>query len=81
MFVEENLSLVQSLLHQISVDQAAELSDFSHSQADALFGLRELIRLGLIEGDFTYGDDSDPCGPLLKSASKIRLTKLGRNFV
>lgn len=81
MYVEENLSLVRSLLQQIPAHQAIELSDFSEPPADALFGLRELIRLGLVEGDFAYGEQSDPSGLLLVSASRIRLTKLGRNFV
>jgi hypothetical protein len=81
MLVEANVTLVRSLLQQIPLHRAVELSDFSQPQADVLFGLRELIMLGLIDGDFSYGEDSDPSGPFLTSASKIRLTKLGRNFV
>ena len=81
MFVEENLMLVRSLLCQIPADQTVELSDFTQPQADVMFGLREMIKLGLVDGEFEYGDQTDPCGPLLTSASKIRLTKLGKNFV
>jgi len=42
-----------------------------------LFGLREMINLELITGQFEYGEARDPIGPLLSSAAAIRLTRRG----
>ncbi|PBP70028.1 hypothetical protein CCL21_11725 [Pseudomonas syringae] len=82
MSIEANIALVRVLIDQIPHNLAIEMEDFSDETAkgDVLFGLREMHTLGLIDGNFVDDEISDPTGPLLKTVSLIRLTKLGRSF-
>ncbi|MGH8350533.1 MAG: hypothetical protein ACRES5_28795 [Pseudomonas sp.] len=80
MLIHENSVLLQSLISQLSnVDARSSLS-LTGDVADNLMGLRDLLELGMITGEFSYGLLADPLGYLLTSADEILLTKRGSLF-
>lgn len=82
MTVHANIRLIRCLLDQIPAGITVELTDFETptNRKRLLFGVREMLALGMIEGEFEYGEDFDPSGPFLIHATNIRLTKRGLNF-
>jgi len=80
MYVYDNVQLIQMLLEQISADVKIDSVNLVGEQGQVLFGLREMITLGLISGAYRYSEDSDPIGPTLSSALGILLTKRGLIF-
>ncbi|MGV8863836.1 MAG: hypothetical protein ACOH2T_22045 [Pseudomonas sp.] len=80
MYIENNSALLQSLISQLSIAEfRSSLALMGNSERN-LMGLRDLIQLDMISGDFTYGRLSDPLGLLLVAADHIRLTKRGALF-
>lgn len=80
MFIHENSVLLQSLISQLSdVDGRSSLS-LTGDPIDNLMGLRDLLQLEMITGEFSYGLISDPLGFLLTSADAVLLTKRGKLF-
>ncbi|MFC6335291.1 hypothetical protein GIR22_11045 [Pseudomonas sp. CCM 7891] len=77
MLVVDNVQLIRSLLDQLSTDTEIDSVDLIGDQEQILFGLREMVRLGLISGAHHYSGYCDPTGPLFSSVSAIRLTKRG----
>jgi hypothetical protein len=77
MSVFENIQLIRMLLSQLSSNTDVDSVNLLGDQEQILFGLREMIRLELISGIHHYSGYSDITGPLLSSASAIRLTRRG----
>jgi hypothetical protein len=77
MSVIANAQLITALLSQIPADDQIDAQNLTGDPEQVLFGLREMLKLGLVSADFRYGARRDPSGPLLTSASAIRLTKRG----
>ena len=77
MTVISNAALIRSLLEQIPAGGEVNAESFQGDRDQVLFGLREMINLELITGQFEYGKARDPVGPLLSSAAAIRLTRRG----
>jgi hypothetical protein len=81
MYIETNSALLQAIIFQLSRPGCSSSPALTGDTASNLLGLRDLLHLRMISGDFTYGVDSDPLGFLLVSASQITLTKRGSLFI
>lgn len=80
MLIQENSALLKGLISQLScVDSQSSLS-LTGDTANNLLGLRDLLQLEMITGEFSYGQIVDPLGPLLMSADGILLTRRGSLF-
>lgn len=80
MIIDSTAELISSLLEQLTAELDADGEDLQGDRDVVLFGLREMLLLGLITAECCYGEDQDPTGPLLVSASAIRLTRRGIAF-
>ncbi len=80
MYIDDNAHLIQALLEQISADIKIDSVNLVGDQELVLFGLREMITLGLVSGAYHYSANCDPIGPLLSSVSGVSLTKRGLIF-
>jgi hypothetical protein len=80
MYIENNSALLQSLIAQLSIADFRSSFALMGNPERNLMGLRDLIQLEMISGDFTYGRLSDPLGLLLVAADHIQLTKRGALF-
>ena len=72
---------LRSLLTQIAGDNPVELADLPGERVTLLLALRDLKELGLIDGQLHFSSEQDEHGPLLESASEIRLTGRGKAFI
>jgi hypothetical protein len=80
MNIENTAQLISFLLEQMSADMRYEADELSGEREIILFGVREMLQLGLLTAECEYSEISDANGPLLASASNICLTKRGVNF-
>jgi len=77
MLIQENSALLKSLITQLSVVEARSSFSLTGDMDDNLLGLRDLLDLEMITGEFRYGLIADPLGCLLTSAEGILLTRRG----
>ena len=80
MLIQENSALLKSLITQLSVVEARSSFSLTGDIDDNLLGLRDLLDLEMITGEFRYGLTVDPLGHLLTSAEGILLTRRGSLF-
>jgi len=80
MFVQENSVLLKILISQLSAVEARSSFSLTGDIDDNLLGLRDLLDLEMITGEFRYGLIVDPLGLLLTSAEGILLTRRGSPF-
>ena len=80
MDIESNAALLQDIILQLSVPNCSSSPALTGDAGRNLLGLRDLLHLHMISGDFTYGFESDPLGFLLIYADKIVLTRRGLQF-
>ncbi|UOK36342.1 hypothetical protein MJP36_17700 [Pseudomonas palleroniana] len=80
MLILENSALLQSLISQLSGTDGRSSLSLTGSASENLMGLRDLLQLEMITGEFGYGVIADPLGLLLTSAEAILLTKRGSLF-
>lgn len=76
--VEDKVVLLSSLIGQLSDNAPKSAKEIHGDREDVLMGLRDLLFLGFIKGDFRYCTHSDVIGPLLNDAQSIVLTRRGR---
>jgi len=80
MLIQENSALLKSLITQLSVVDVRSSTLLSGDIEGILLGLRDLLALKMITGEFRYGLTVDPLGHLLTSAEGILLTRRGSLF-
>lgn len=80
MNIENTASLISFLLDQMSADMRFDADQLQGEREIVLFGIREMLRLGLLTAECEYALICDANGPLLASASNICLSKRGVNF-
>lgn len=80
MLIQDNSILLKSLISQLSEIDARSSTSLTGDVGDNLLGLRDLLELKMITGEFKYGRIADPMGFLLISAEKILLTRRGAIF-
>lgn len=80
MLIQDNSFLLKSLISQLSNVDARSSTSLTGNAGDNLFGLRDLLELKMITGEFKYGKIADPLGFLLTSVDQILLTRRGAMF-
>lgn len=80
MLIHENSALLQILISQLSATDGRSSLSLTGIAGENLMGLRDLLQLEMITGEFGYGVIADPLGFLLTSAEAILLTKRGSLF-
>lgn len=78
--VEEKVALLSSLIGQLSDTSPKSVAEIDGERDEVLIGLRDLLFLGFIRGEFSYCAQSDVIGPLLGAAERVLLTRRGRAF-
>lgn len=80
MLIHENSDLLKGLISQLSTVHSRSSLSLTGDITGNLLGLRDLLELQMITGEFSYGPIADPLGPLLTSADRILLTSRGSLF-